>query len=244
MYVLYGWETGIYNEFRHLRYRGLSKAQLMELVMFAQLQAGMRGLQLVYNGASRLLVDLPDPARRRPSQAVGRPIRTAFKAGLDLSTRELTDADRTNVIGWYERTIGYVPKSVQFAMDVSPRVLQVAPRALGSDLPDAAQAGRAVHHAAPAHADRQSGGAARGRPAGQGVGHHARMDRARADGQRVLHRLRRPVLRADRGATTCSSIGRTTRDQSAFTAPDIADIDRLSARSERSSSSRPGARTD
>ena len=28
--------------------------------MFAQLQAGMRGLQLVYNGVSRLLVDLPD----------------------------------------------------------------------------------------------------------------------------------------------------------------------------------------
>ncbi len=57
MYILYGWETGIYNEFRHLQSRGLSKAQLMELVMFAQLQAGMRGLQLVYNAVGKYLPD-------------------------------------------------------------------------------------------------------------------------------------------------------------------------------------------
>src|SRR4030081_2831599 len=66
MYILYGWETGIYNEFRHLRFRGLTKAQLMELVMFAQLQAGMRGLQLVYNSVSRLLVDLGDNDEAAP----------------------------------------------------------------------------------------------------------------------------------------------------------------------------------
>ena len=45
MYILYGWETGIYNEFRHLQGRGFTKAQLMELVMYTQLQAGIRGLQ-------------------------------------------------------------------------------------------------------------------------------------------------------------------------------------------------------
>jgi hypothetical protein len=120
MYILYGWETGIYNEFRHLRYRGLSQAQLMELVMFAQLQAGMRGLQLVYNGASRLLVDLPDPGETAAFPRGWAADPDAFKAGLDLSARELTDADRTNLTAWYEGTIGYVPKSVQFAMTVHP----------------------------------------------------------------------------------------------------------------------------
>src|SRR5437868_10501834 len=89
MYILYGWETGIYNEFRHLRYRGLSKAQLMELVLFAQLQAGMRGLQLVYNGASRLLVDLPDPGETASFPKGWAPDPDAFKAGLDLSRRDL-----------------------------------------------------------------------------------------------------------------------------------------------------------
>jgi hypothetical protein len=122
MYVLYGWETGIYNEFRHLRYRGLSKAQLMELVMFAQLQAGMRGLQLVYNGASRLLVDLPDPGEVASFPRGWAADPDAFKAGLDLAARGLSDGDRTNVTAWYERTIGYVPKSVQFAMAFHPEM--------------------------------------------------------------------------------------------------------------------------
>lgn len=120
MYILYGWETGIYNEFRHLRSRGLSKAQLMELVMFAQLQAGMRGLQLVYNSVSRFLVDLPDAPEPAPFPAGWAPDPDAFKAGLDLSARELTAADRANVVGWYERTIGYVPPSVEFAMAYHP----------------------------------------------------------------------------------------------------------------------------
>ncbi len=120
MYVLYGWETGIYNEIRHLRYRGLSKEQLLELVLFAQLHAGMRGLQLVYNGASRLLVDLPDPGETACFPRGWAPDPDAFKAGLDLSVRSLTDADRRGIEGWYEATIGYMPKSVQFALEFHP----------------------------------------------------------------------------------------------------------------------------
>jgi hypothetical protein len=120
MYILYGWETGIYNEFRHLRFRGLSKAQLMELVMFAQLQAGMRGLQLVYNSVSRLLVDLPDTDAPAPFPKGWAPDPDAFKAGLDLSTRSFTDQERARVTDWYERLIGYVPNSVKFAMTYHP----------------------------------------------------------------------------------------------------------------------------
>jgi hypothetical protein len=120
MYILYGWETGIYNEFRHLRFRGLSKAQLMELVMFAQLQAGMRGLQLVYNSVSRFLVDLPDPENTAVFPRGWAADPDAFRCGLDLSTRAFTDQDRAAVTAWYERTIGYVPGSVTFAMSFHP----------------------------------------------------------------------------------------------------------------------------
>jgi hypothetical protein len=120
MYILYGWETGIYNEFRHLRFRGLSKAQLMELVMFAQLQAGMRGLQLVYNSVSRFLVDLPDPEGPAVFPRGWAPEPTAFQSGLDLSTREFTPQDRESVTKWYEQLIGYVPSSVEFAMTYHP----------------------------------------------------------------------------------------------------------------------------
>jgi len=120
MYILYGWETGIYNEFRHLRFRGLSKSQLMELVMFAQLQAGMRGLQLVYNSISRFIVDLPDPENTVVFPRGWAADPEAFKAGLDLSVREFTRADSEAVTRWYKHLIGYVPKSVQFAMTNHP----------------------------------------------------------------------------------------------------------------------------
>src|SRR5438477_4898454 len=96
MYVLYGWETGIYNEFRHLRGRGFSKSQLFELVLFAQLQAGIRGLQHVYNAISRFVVDLPDAPEPAPWPRGWAADPEAFRAGLDLSKRDLTDKDRAN----------------------------------------------------------------------------------------------------------------------------------------------------
>jgi hypothetical protein len=120
MYILYGWETGIYNEFRHLQSRGLSKAMLMELVMFAQLQAGMRGLQLVYNAVGKYLPDWRDGPGEVPLPAGWAADPDAFKAGLDLSVRPLTDADRSAIESWYERTIGYLPNSVKFAMTYHP----------------------------------------------------------------------------------------------------------------------------
>jgi hypothetical protein len=120
MYILYGWETGIYNEFRHLQSRGLSKAQLMELVMFAQMQAGMRGLQHVYNAVGRYLPDWRDGPGEVPLPDGWAPDPDAFKAGLDLSTRAFTESDRARVVEWYQRTIGYVPNSVAFATKYHP----------------------------------------------------------------------------------------------------------------------------
>jgi alkylhydroperoxidase/carboxymuconolactone decarboxylase family protein YurZ len=120
MYILYGWETGIYNEFRHLQSRGLSKAQLMELVMFAQLQAGMRGLQHVSNAVGRYLPDWSDGPGQVPLPAGWAADPEAFRAGLDLSVRGLNAADRAAITAWYERTIGSVPNSVMFAMAHHP----------------------------------------------------------------------------------------------------------------------------
>jgi hypothetical protein len=87
MYILYGWETGIYNEFRHLQSRGLSKAQLMELVMFAQLQAcaGCSSCTTRSAGICR-------PGRMAGEGATARRLGTDpdIPAAPSLSVRELT----------------------------------------------------------------------------------------------------------------------------------------------------------
>jgi hypothetical protein len=48
----------------------------------------------------------------------------AFKSGIDPSTLELTEADRRSLFGWYERTLGEVPRSVQFAARYNPSFLK------------------------------------------------------------------------------------------------------------------------
>src|SRR3569832_1327840 len=43
-YMMLGWETGIFNQFNLQRRNGLPKQKILEIVMFTQLYAGMRGL--------------------------------------------------------------------------------------------------------------------------------------------------------------------------------------------------------
>jgi hypothetical protein len=124
-YMVLGWETGIRNQFRVLRRLGFTRAQMMEVVMFGRLVAGMRGLGHVYHAIGDVLPDYAD-GHGNPSFPQGWAADPdAFKCGLDLSTPELTDADRANLTEWYERTIGYVPKSVVFGMRWDPQVLKV-----------------------------------------------------------------------------------------------------------------------
>jgi hypothetical protein len=48
----------------------------------------------------------------------------AFKAGLDMTTRSLTEADRKNITGWYEKTIGYLPGSYEWGMKYHPEFVK------------------------------------------------------------------------------------------------------------------------
>ena len=124
-YMMFGWETGILNEFQTLRRNGMSKAQIMELVIFSQLYAGMRGLGHVYRAVGDLLPVWQDPAEPAPFPEGWAPDPDAFKCGLDLSARTLTDEDRRNLTAWYEATIGFVPKSILFGLQHHPEFVKV-----------------------------------------------------------------------------------------------------------------------
>jgi hypothetical protein len=125
-YVMAGWETGIRNQFNSNRRNGMSLEQIMELVMFAQLYAGMRGLGHVFRAVGDFLpayAPAGEPPAVFPRGWAADP--AAFKCGLDLSTRELTGADRANLIGWYEKTIGYLPRSIEFGIKRHPEFVKV-----------------------------------------------------------------------------------------------------------------------
>ena len=124
-YMMYGWETGILNEFITLRRNGMPLSQLMELVMFSQLYAGMRGLGHVYRAVGDLLPVFGEPpvAVEFPEGWAADP--EAFKCGLDFSTREMTPADLTALTAWYEGTVGYLPNSIKFGLKHKPQFVKV-----------------------------------------------------------------------------------------------------------------------
>jgi hypothetical protein len=124
-YMMFGWETGILNEFHTLRRNGMPLNQLMELVMFSQLYAGMRGLGHVYRAVGDLLPVFDEPPVQPvfPEGWAADP--DAFKCGLDFSTREMTDADLKNLTAWYEKNIGYLPNSIKFGLKHNPQFVKV-----------------------------------------------------------------------------------------------------------------------
>ena len=123
-YINVGFETGIENCTRGLQRRGVTKAQLLEGIMHAQMSAGMRGLENVYRALGIILgdyVDRPEPAEWPAGWA---PDMAAFYCGLDPTTKQLTEQDLRNLRDWYERTIGWVPPRVEFLAKHEPRSLK------------------------------------------------------------------------------------------------------------------------
>jgi hypothetical protein len=119
-YINQAWEIGIENCTRGLQMRGVTKAQLMETIMHAQLTAGIRGLQCVYRALGIILndyVERPEPAVFPEGWA---PDMQAFYCGLDTTTKELTPQDKRAIEEWYERTIGEVPRWVSVLATIDP----------------------------------------------------------------------------------------------------------------------------
>jgi hypothetical protein len=107
-----------------LQQRGLSKVQLMEIVMAAQVYAGIRGLEAVYRATWPFLRDMqdrPEPAEFPDGWA---PDVAAFHAGLDPTTAELTEHDRRSLNDWYMHNGGEVPKWVTFLSREHPDFLK------------------------------------------------------------------------------------------------------------------------
>jgi hypothetical protein len=125
-YIMLGWETGILNQFSLQHRNGLAKERIMELVMFTQLYAGMRGLGHVFRAVGETLPSWGPPGEPEaefPEGWAADP--AAFRCGLDLSTLEPTEQDARNLADWYERTIGFIPESIRFGLKENPKFVKL-----------------------------------------------------------------------------------------------------------------------
>lgn len=124
-YIRLGWEPGIYNEARELQQlRGCTKAQINEIIMYAQLSGGgIRAIGHVHNALGKSFYDWQDSSGAIwPEGWAADP--DAFKCGLDLSVGDMTESDRRNLEAWYESTLGWIPKWVRFGLKHNPRALK------------------------------------------------------------------------------------------------------------------------
>jgi hypothetical protein len=119
-YINQGWEIGIENCTRGLQVRGVTKAQLMETIMHAQLSAGIRGLECCYRALGIILGDYVERATPAVFPEGWAPDMAAFYCGLDPTTKELTPDDQRAIEGWYEQTIGEVPRWVRVLAQLDP----------------------------------------------------------------------------------------------------------------------------
>jgi len=124
VYIHLAWEIGILNTLTSCRRQNVSKAQLMEVFMAGQLTGGPRGAEATYRAVWMVLKDYQDAQEPAEFPDGWMPDAAAFRCGLDLSTDELTAADYRALSGWYERTIGEVPKAVAFAARHQPYFLK------------------------------------------------------------------------------------------------------------------------
>jgi len=124
LYINLDWEIGIVNEFKVLQEQGVTKAQLMEVVMAAQVYSGIRGMEGVYRAIWPFIRDFRDRPEPAKFPAGWAPDMEAFKAGLDTSTMDMTPQDRQNLFAWYERNGGEIPKWVSFMDKHNPDFLK------------------------------------------------------------------------------------------------------------------------
>jgi hypothetical protein len=123
-YINQGWEIGIENCMRGLQVRGFTRNQVMEVVMHAQMSAGIRGLEVVSRAIGILLGDYVERDKVPDWPAGWAPDMDAFYCGLDKTTKDLTPQDLKNIEEWYERTIGWQPPRVRFLARYEPITLK------------------------------------------------------------------------------------------------------------------------
>jgi hypothetical protein len=116
-----GFEDGVAYQLHNMN-RNLTKAQILEQIALVFRHTSPRGMAALAKAARKHEFHEPaDPVKWPTGWA---PDPEAFKSGADFTTREVRDGDMQKIAGWYERTIGEVPRHVRFMARHNPKALK------------------------------------------------------------------------------------------------------------------------
>jgi len=115
---------GIAHEVRSSASVGASKAAVNEILSLAFMHSGPAGFGAVYEAAHDFMNTFPEPETTLSWPAGWGPDVDAFKTGLDFSVPDLVAGEQDLLFGWYENTIGYVPRSIRLLAKYNPRFVK------------------------------------------------------------------------------------------------------------------------
>jgi hypothetical protein len=115
-------EHGIAHEMRFAQTIGCTREQVGDLLGLAFMHSGPSGMGSAYNSTYDLVALYPQVEGDGPEFPSGwEPDAEAIHSGMDFSHPDLTSEDRDALFGWYESTIGEVPRSIRLLIDLNPR---------------------------------------------------------------------------------------------------------------------------
>lgn len=112
---------GIGHELRSAAGIGASKVAVNEILGLAFMHSGPSGFGAVYEAGHDFMNTYPEPATSIAWPQGWAPDPAAFRTGLDFSVPDLSERERALLFGWYEDTIGEVPRSLQLLVKYNPR---------------------------------------------------------------------------------------------------------------------------
>jgi hypothetical protein len=139
-YTAIAYGDGVVYEYIAARYQGASKALVLDILNYAYISAGPRGMNAAAEGHQYLKewVDeanpkpIPWPEGWAPNPAI-------FQAGLDYVNPDLTPEEVQRLSEWHQRMNGVVPRHVELFSRLHPRAYKLLrlryEKAIGNVIP-------------------------------------------------------------------------------------------------------------
>jgi hypothetical protein len=126
-YAAIDFPKGVFYEIMSARHMGAPKQLVLDVLGYAYLSAGPRGMDAVAELSDAYLRDWTDPPDLEPvewPEGWG-PDPGAFRAGIDYSTPDLTAEEIQKISAWHQRMHGVVPRHVELFGRLHPRAYKL-----------------------------------------------------------------------------------------------------------------------